>query len=59
MKAEKKDPDFIDQMFDALDIDSRGFIRKDDLINALMVRGILEDDARIKDAIQYLNKNQK
>jgi len=59
MKAEKKDQDFIDRMFDALDIDSRGYIRKDDLINALKVRGILDDDARIKDAIKYLNKNYK
>ncbi|MBI3342069.1 glutaminase [Candidatus Curtissbacteria bacterium] len=50
--------DIIELIFSSLDIESRGFINKGDLIDALSFRGILDDDIRIKDVVQALNSHK-
>lgn len=53
---DKKEQDIIDRIFSSLDVISSGYIKKEDLIEALNRRGILEDDIRVKDVILSLNK---
>ncbi|MBI4162793.1 MAG: glutaminase [Candidatus Aenigmarchaeota archaeon] len=55
-ETKQKIPDAIDHLFDALDIEANGAIKKTDLFQALARHGILEDDARIKETIQSLDK---
>lgn len=55
----KNSADVIDLIFDSLDIESRGLIKKGDLIDALKFRGILEDDIRIKGVMDSLSKTNK
>ncbi len=43
-----QDMDVVERIFHALDIDSKGHITKNDLIQALHDRGILVDDVRIR-----------
>ncbi|MBI4894952.1 MAG: glutaminase [Candidatus Aenigmarchaeota archaeon] len=52
----EKPKDTIDYIFDALDIEANGSIKKSDIIEALNRHGILEDDLRIKETVQALNK---
>ena len=51
-----KMPDAIDYIFSALDVEAQGTIRKSDILGALEMRGILEDDLRIKETVEALNK---
>src|SRR3989344_8936928 len=46
----------IDRIFNALDIESRGYILKQDLIQALLDRGVLLEDSRIRQTAQGLKK---
>ncbi len=46
--------DVIDRIFHALDVESRGFIYKHTFVQALLDRGILADDVRIRQATQGL-----
>lgn len=46
--------DAIDRIFHALDVESRGFIHKHDFVQALLDRGILADDVRIRQTTQGL-----
>ena len=59
LEASNKPSDIIDLIFSSLDIEAKGYIKKSDLIDALFFRGILEDDIRIKEVIEALNKTQK
>ncbi len=55
--APKEKPlDAIDYLFSALDVNAMGAIKREDLLSALARHGILEDDLRIKEAVQTLNK---
>jgi glutaminase len=59
MAAKKKqyeETDSVIRIFNALDKDSKGFIIKGDLLDALHDRGILEDDARIRETTLGLKK---
>ncbi len=51
-----KKQDVFERIFSSLDVDSAGYIRKEDLIDSLAVRGILEDDIRIKETMTALDK---
>lgn len=48
--------DSIDRIFHALDAQSQGFIVKHDFLQALLDRGILPDDVRIRQTTQGLNE---
>ena len=48
--------DVATRIFNALDIESRGYIFKQDLIQALLDRGILLDDVRIRQTAEGLKK---
>lgn len=54
--TDTKAGDAIDHIFDALDTESQGSIKKQDLLKVLARHGILEDDLRIKETIEALNK---
>lgn len=51
-----QDMDVIERIFNALDIDSKGYIVKNDLITALHDRGILKDDIRIRQTASGLKQ---
>jgi len=53
----KKPRDVIDLIFDSLDLDSRGHIKKSEFIKALNLRGIPENDLRLSQLFQVLNKH--
>jgi len=55
-KDSNKNMDVIDRIFNALDMESRGYILKGDLVEALLDRGILPDDIRIRQTTQGLSK---
>lgn len=52
-------PDVKDNIFNALDVKSSGFITKGDLLSALADEGILESDTRIKETIQNIARETK
>ena len=58
-KEVAKPTDAKDNIFNALDIESSGFITKDTLLQALADEGILENDFRIKETIQNIAKETK
>jgi glutaminase len=51
--------DEIDRIFDSLDTTSRGYIYKDEIIEALAIRGIVQGDLRIKETMTALKKHTK
>ncbi len=51
-KAKKKD--VIDNLFDSLDVKSKGQILREDIIETLRAKGILEDDLRIRETVKNL-----
>ncbi len=55
-KHNNQSMDVVDRLFNALDAESRGYIGKQDLIQALLDRGLLPNDARIRQTTQALNK---
>lgn len=48
--------DVVERIFNALDTESRGFIVKKALLQALHDRGILQDDVRIRQTVEGLKK---
>ncbi len=60
MSSKEKDNNItmsaVERIFNSLDFESRGYILKQDLIQALLDRGILTDDVRIRQTTQGLKK---
>ena len=56
IKKTNQEMDAVDRIFNSLDIDSKGYIFKHNLIEALHDRGILTDDARIRQTTDGLKK---
>src|SRR5258707_10892582 len=54
--SSNQDMDVAERIFNSLDIDSKGYIFKKDLSNALLDRGVLMDDVRIRQAALSLKK---
>jgi len=57
-KTEAKKEDVIDLIFKSLDVKGIGSIKKNDLLEALYFRGILEDDLRIRGVVEALNSSK-
>jgi len=55
-KSNNENMDVADRIFHALDIESKKYIFKKDLTQALLDRGILADDIRIRQTTQALDK---
>ena len=55
-RPKNQNMDASDRLFHSLDIESKGYIAKNDLAQALLDRGILLNDMRIRQTAQDLNK---